>query len=222
MFPQAISQIAAAAAALLPVNRSSCALTVATEALHYIKELKIESSTLQSCLGNHEASETLSAKIRQVYALSSGVPAEAKLKAEVEEIKRHRVGNCTDISKVAMDFLQQHSIHSECVCFEITYEAHETCDHAMVLIGRDPNSNITDPSTWGNNWALLDGQFQKIYTSENLHQLEVPVLWYTTTTSGYYLRAFDSAQHRFQVLCTKQDFAEGKIRGVGCPFRSML
>lgn len=83
--------------------------------------------------------------------------AKAKvLRREKAAIKQNRTGNCGDFASLALYFCKKHNCPAENILLA-------NADHEFVVINRLPDSDINDPSTWGEDAIICDPFYKKVY-----------------------------------------------------------
>lgn len=82
--------------------------------------------------------------------------------------KIFKIGNCGEHALVALHYLQK---HQKSVRAEFAYMTN--ADHNFVVVGRDPESSLTDSSTWGESAIICDPWAHQIYPASDLpHKLK--------------------------------------------------
>ncbi len=86
--------------------------------------------------------------INDAEAASKNIPLSHNFDLYYEVIakvaKEHKIGNCGEHSAIAYTYLK-----NEKNLRKLDYLALVNGDHAFVVIGRKPGSDVTDPTTWG-------------------------------------------------------------------------
>ena len=72
--------------------------------------------------------------------------------------KQQRSGNCSEYSDLALEHIAEHHPTANAEIFHI-----EGGDHVFLVIGRDKNSNPSNPKTWGKNAVFCDPWANKVY-----------------------------------------------------------
>lgn len=72
--------------------------------------------------------------------------------------KQQRSGNCSEYSDLALEHIAEHHPTAKAEIFHI-----EGGYHVFLVIGRDKNSNPSDPKTWGKNAVFCDPWADKVY-----------------------------------------------------------
>lgn len=81
--------------------------------------------------------------------------------ATVEQCKRYFMGNCLELSFMALHYIAENSEAKA----EIFYL--EGGDHAFLVVGRLPNSDPTDPNTWGEDAYISDPWANKVFSAKH-------------------------------------------------------
>ena len=76
--------------------------------------------------------------------------------------KQQRSGNCSEYSDLALEYIAEHHPTSHAEVFHI-----EGGDHVFLVLGRDKNSNPSNPDTWGSNAAFCDPWANKVYPASD-------------------------------------------------------
>lgn len=77
---------------------------------------------------------------------------------KIEECKKAQVGNCAELSWMAMDYLLDHYPEMKGEIFSLSGG-----DHVFFVLNRDPESSVRHPETWGDNAWICDPWANKYY-----------------------------------------------------------
>lgn len=78
----------------------------------------------------------------------------------------YKIGNCQEQATLAFNYLNSKSVSSLELCHFIGG------DHVFVIIGRAPNSDIRNPSTWGDEAVLCDPWAENFFAKDYQKWLE--------------------------------------------------
>ncbi len=76
--------------------------------------------------------------------------------------KQQRSGNCSEYSDLALEHIAEHHPTTHAEVFHI-----EGGDHVFLVLGRDKNSNPSNPKTWGKNAVFCDPWANKVYPASD-------------------------------------------------------
>lgn len=105
-----------------------------------------------------EMRETYNEKISNPYPLEDESTL-FEFETAIETISK--VGNCGELSRFAFDYVIENNPEVNAEVFSLQNGSHE-----LVVIGRDPNSNPEDPSTWGENAYFCDPLEKEVYSAK--------------------------------------------------------
>ncbi len=89
-------------------------------------------------------------------------------------------GNCDEFTKQAFDFILYHDNSIKAEVYEI-----QGGDHVFLVLNRDPNSDPSDPDTWGKKAVICDPWANSVYYALNFrHHLKN--FYYGFNNSDYY------------------------------------
>lgn len=77
--------------------------------------------------------------------------------------KKYQVGNCSEQSYLVAKFLRKHNMSCEIISF-----IHH--DHVFVVLYRDPQSDLDDPSTWGEQAIICDPLNNLIFSASEYRE----------------------------------------------------
>ena len=118
----------------------------------------------------------------------------------VEDCKKLSVGNCHELSLMALDYVAHHAPHVSAEIYNITGG-----DHAFLVVGRKKGSNPANPGTWGKDAYISDPWSDMVY----------PATEYLSKTKNYYntpkgvedytnhIEDFNPAKHRLQPMANQ-------------------
>lgn len=80
--------------------------------------------------------------------------------------QHYKIGNCQEQATLAFNYLNSKGVSSLELCHFIGG------DHAFVIIGREPNSDIRNPSTWGDEAVFCDPWAENFFAKDYQKWLE--------------------------------------------------
>ncbi|KTC86439.1 hypothetical protein [Legionella brunensis] len=138
-------------------------LDLGREAIHYAKKYIKGSATMEFFITPMRA-RTLSTieSLTDLYCVPNRSDFRA-MKRHVKGSKLFSAGKCGEYSFLILNYLRKNNIDAE-------YFSIKNGDHAFIVMGREPNSDPNDPSTWGKNAVVCDGLSGECYRAldENL------------------------------------------------------
>jgi hypothetical protein len=143
----------------------------------------------------------------KISALQRELPIEfdmltARYLASVEQCKRYFMGNCLELSFMALHYVAENSEAQA----EIFYL--DGGDHAFLVVGRYSNSDPKDPDTWGADAYISDPWADKVYSANNYKQ-ELKGCFRNCTAATTELVDFSEKEHslsntNFEMLNSKE------------------
>ncbi len=187
-------------------------LEIALEAANEARRCITETSTHPDARGSGEEFSSIERKIRALeitrrdcsYSANPFVSPLYLIHLQGSFIQIAKVGNCDEFCLLVMGYLVQ-EIGNKQLIEKFTIE---NGNHAIIVIGRDPESKENDYNTWGNSAVVCDAFLGAIYPATQIGKLlftvkqireEIPED--NTENLHMYKRvAFDPTKHRLQ--CT--------------------
>jgi len=110
-----------------------------------------------------------------------------------------QAGNCAGQAAVARMYLRERGV------FNVDYVYLENGDHVFLIIGRAKNSNIEDPTTWGENAVICDPWANTCYLNNHVEAKLDTIL-----RDADYGR-FDSKKHKIKIIPTDGEHGHGAL-----------
>lgn len=82
--------------------------------------------------------------------------------AYIELCKKYALGNCQEMTYMALDYIVKNEPDVEAEAFYI-----DGGDHVFLVIGRNPDSDANDPLTWGDDAYICDPWANRVYRASD-------------------------------------------------------
>lgn len=132
------------------------------------------------------------------------------IKINAEFAKSTSIGNCGEMSAVALFKGMEKGIWNA----RLDYVYIPGGDHAIVVIGRDPESDPEDYRTWGSSAVVIDAWIGKIYKLSDIAEHFKDLINVDPKTGEPLLKPFDPEKQQLSVLvgnvCSKKELLDFK------------
>ena len=110
----------------------------------------------------------------------------------INNCKKFSIGNCHELALMALDYVAKYAPNVDAEVYHI-----KGGDHVFLVIGRDPDSNLYRPETWGDKAYICDPWSDKVYLASD----------YLSQTKNYYhsngvncIEDFNCRKHRLHPI----------------------